>query len=81
MSNQDWSAWDRWVEAHIRNALVKHGDMVAEALGAEVGLIQKAMEQTFQDKLDKLAEEVGSLRAELTLLRAHETRQLRRVAK
>jgi hypothetical protein len=62
---QDWSGWDRWVEAHIRNAT----DRVATALGGEVGEMERRIRREVRAELEI---EIGLLRAEINILRAHD---------
>lgn len=56
---QDWSAWDRWAEAHIKRALDAHEETLVD------GAVSYVLEQT-----RPLLERISKLETEVTLLRA-----------
>jgi hypothetical protein len=56
--------WDAWVQAHIARALAQHDKVRLAAMGAALGMMRKQLRE-------EIAAEVGQLRAEVTLQRAH----------
>lgn len=59
MARQDWSGWDDWCKAHIRNA-------AEENAGAVIDVLVEYVKEEFA-KRDK---EIASLRADLTIASA-----------
>jgi hypothetical protein len=72
MSPETQVAWDKWVKAHIRNALAEDWkstkkvlDGLCAGMGTEVGKIINGLNK----KIAALEEEVGQLRADLSVQR------------
>ena len=59
----DWSAWDRWADAKIANAIARERRIVVATIGEDS---RKAIEMIYED----IAEEVKALRVEITTLQA-----------
>jgi hypothetical protein len=51
---QDWSAWDRWVTAHIERAIDRHEEAMVDGTVAYV-----------EEQLKELRTEIAALRADL----------------
>jgi hypothetical protein len=58
------AGWDRWVKDHIAIALDDHRKLMIEAIGQAMS---EYVHKRLTDETTKLREEIGSLRAELTL--------------
>jgi hypothetical protein len=55
-----WDDWNEWAESHVARGLQAFGDMIAEELGAEAGLLERRL----LDRIEKLEIEIGELKAE-----------------
>jgi hypothetical protein len=64
-TTKDWSGWDEWCKAHIRNAT----DRLASALGGECGEIERRIKAELREEFRT---ELGLLQAEVNILRAHD---------
>jgi hypothetical protein len=58
-------AWNSWAEAHVDRGM----DAVADALGAEVGAIERKIREDLRAEISALKEQVGGLKCELSYLR------------
>jgi hypothetical protein len=54
-----WDDWNEWAESHVARGLQAFGDMIAEELGAEAGLLERRL----LDRIEKLESEIGELKA------------------
>ena len=64
--HSDWSDWDRWCDARIAAALAERDRIHIETTGIALAKIRKQLRAEF-------VEQLGQLRAELTIQRAHES--------
>ena len=65
----DWSDWDRWCDARIAAVLAEHDRVTIEATGMALGKIRKQLR-------DEFAEQLGQLRTEISIAKAHEDGQI-----
>ena len=64
-----WDDWNRWCDARIAAAMAERDRIHIEATGQALATIRRQLR-------DEFAEQLGQLRAELTVQRAHESGQV-----
>jgi hypothetical protein len=64
----DWSDWERWADSRIAAALDQHKAFQSDVIAHVIAELQKQ----FEKKIKTLQAEVGELRTELNLQRAHD---------
>ena len=71
---RDFSGWDKWVQAHIRLALDKNSEAMAQVMIKNSDALADVMVEYVQEELTKLRLEVQALRTDLTLATAKGTK-------
>jgi hypothetical protein len=73
MSQEASRPWNEWLHHEVDKRLQKFAEEFASLIGEESGKFAREERKRYEKMLGELRDEIGLLRAEITLLHAHKT--------